>query len=144
MKSQLNGIIYAIALGLFLGVTCVFFMGIVAAIVVPIELYRWLDNNQLAYYIVNFVSQLFGFGIIAISIGMLLGRLSKRWILNSLVCYAACVFYLAIGSALIYKAEISNPFSGITYFDLPAMLVLPFCLLISTYLTAKKVSARNA
>jgi hypothetical protein len=139
VKAKYRGIIYSIAFGLCLGAIGMFLMSIVAAVAIPKEFVLWFDNNELAMYSINFVSQFLSFGVAAIAIGILLGRISKMWLLNSLVCYAACLFYLLRGTTLIYTTEIPNPFFGATYFDLPTILVLPFCLLISTFVTARKL-----
>lgn len=114
-------------------------MGYVAAIPIPKEFILWFDDYELAHYTINFISQFLAFGTIAIGVGIVIGRLSKRWLLNSLVCYAAFLFYLSVGVALVSKTEISNPFLGLTFFDLPTILLLPFCLLISTCVTARKL-----
>jgi hypothetical protein len=139
MFSQYKEIIYSILLGTVLGAVGVFLMGYVAAIYIPEQYILWFGNNQLALVTINFISQFLGFGIIAIATGFVLGRLSKRWFLNSLVCYLAFLLYLSVGTALVYGGEISPPYVGFTYYDFPSILLLPICLFLSTCLTSRKL-----
>lgn len=139
MPSQLKGIIYASGLGISLGAIGVFIMGYVAAIAIPAELILWFGNNTLASISINFVSQFLAFGVLAIIIGIILGRLSKKWLLNSTACYIGFIFYTTIGLALIYQTQISNPYAGFTsYLYIPSIILTPLCLIGSTWLTAKK------
>ncbi len=139
MENNFKVIIYSIGLGLCLGAIGVILMGYVAAIAIPVECILWFDSNEIANAIIYFISHFLAFGTLAIATGMILGRLSEMWILTSVVCYASFLFYLSIGTSLVYKTEISNPFAGFTYFDLPTILLLPLCLFVSTWIAAKKL-----
>lgn len=139
MLNQYKEIFYSMLLGTILGATGVFLMGYVAAIYIPEEFILWFRNNHLAHTLISFISQFLAFGIIAIVIGIILGRLSKKWFLNTLVCYLAFLIYLSVGTALVYGGEISNPFIGFSWYEMPSVLLLPACLLFSTYLSAKKL-----
>jgi hypothetical protein len=139
MVNQYKEIIYSALLGMALGALGVFLMGHIAAVAIPNEFFSWFENTELALFIINTISQFLAFGVIAIIIGTVLGRLSKRWFLNSLVCYLAFLLYLTVGTAMVYGGEISNPFSGFTFYNLPSLLLLPVCLLASTCLSARKL-----
>lgn len=138
MSNQVKGIIYSLVLGLALGVVGVYLMGYVAAIHVPVEWVLWFENQDLASRVITFVSQLLAFGIIAIIAGLILGRASDKWVLNSMLCYLAAMAYITIGTALIYKVEISNPYAGLGYLDIPTITLLPICLLISAWLSTRQ------
>ena len=139
MFSQYKEIIYSILLGTILGVVGVFLGGYVAAIYIPEEYILWFGNIRLAMTTINLISQFLAFGIIAIVIGVVLGRLSKKWFLNSLMCYLAFLLYLSVGTAFVYGGEISTPYSGFTYYDFLSVLLLPTCLFLSTCLTSRKL-----
>ena len=139
MLNQYKEIFYSALLGTIIGAVGVFLMGYVAAIYIPEEYILWFGNSQFAYSTINFISQFLAFGIISILTGTVLGRLSNKWFLNSLVCYLAFLFYLGVGTALVYGGEISNPFLGFTLYELPSVLLLPMCLLLSTCLSARKL-----
>jgi hypothetical protein len=132
-------IIYSALLGSALGSLGVFLMGSIAAVAIPKEFFSWFGNVDLALFVISTISQFLAFGVIGIMIGTILGRLSKRWFLNSLVCYLAFLLYLTVGTAMIYGGDVTNPFSGLTFHNLPSILLLPACLLASTFLSARKL-----
>lgn len=137
MPTRIKAVIYALALGVSLGSIGVLLMGYIAAIAIPAEWVLWFGNNDLAILSINFVSQLIAFGIITIVTGTVLGRISAKWLLNSALCYVGFLFYMSVGIALVYETEISNPYVGFGDLDLPAIIFLPLCLMVSTWLTAK-------
>jgi hypothetical protein len=139
MVNQYKGIIYSALLGVALGALGFFLLGYIAAVAIPKDFFSWFENTELALSIINTISQFLSFGIIAMITGTVLGRLSKRWFINSLVCYLAFLLYLTLGIVMIYGGEISNPFSGFTFYNLPSLLLLPACLLTSTFLSARKL-----
>jgi len=141
MVNQYKDIIYSALLGTALGILGVFLMGHIAALAIPRDFFLWFDNAELALSIINTISQFLAFGIIAIIIGTVLGRLSKRWFPNSVVCYSAFLLYLILGTALIDGGEIFNPFSGFTFYNLPSVLLLPACLMASTCLSARRYNS---
>ena len=139
MVNQYREITYSTVLGITLGVLGVFLMGYIAAFEIPKEFILWFQNTEIALLVINTFSQFLAFGVIAIVIGTVLGRLSKRWFLNSLICYLAFLLYLTVGTAMVYGGEVSNPFSGFTFYSLPSVLLLPVFLFISTYVSARKL-----
>lgn len=139
MENQYKEIIYSALLGMVLGALGVFLMGYIAAVAIPKEFFSWFENTESALLVINSISQFLAFGVIAIITGTVIGRLSKRWFLNSFVCYMAFLLYLIIGTAIIYGGEVSNPFSGFTFHSLPSVLLLPVCLLASSFLSARKL-----
>jgi len=139
MINQYKEILYPILLGTLLGAIGVFLMGYVAAIYIPEDFILWFGNNTVASIIISVVSQFAAFGILAILAGIILGRLSKKWFLNSIVCYIAFICYVSVGAAVVYGGGISSPFTSLSLHQLPAVLLLPTCLLLSTYLSAKKL-----
>lgn len=131
---------YAALIGIILGAIGVHVMGYVAAVVIPVDFLFWFENEALASAAISFVSQFLGFGILAILLGLIVGRLSRQWLLNSVICYAAFVFYLSVGSALVYGGGITNPFAGLQSSDFFSFLIVPVCLLLATSLASKKHS----
>ena len=139
MPRQYKEIIYSTLLGTLLGIVGVFLMGFITAIAIPEAFFESIENTQLLLAAINVVSQFFGFGVIAIAIGTIIGRLSKKWLLNSVVCYLAFLLYLSVGTALIYGGEISSPYVGFTSYDFLSILLVPACLLMATLLSARKL-----
>jgi hypothetical protein len=139
MANQYREIFCSALLGTAIGALGVFLMGYIAAVAIPKEFILWFGNNELALLVINTISQFLAFGVTALIAGSILGRLSKLWLLNSLVCYLAFLFYLTAGVSLVYGGEISNPFPDFTFYHLPSLLLLPACLFASTYLSAKKL-----
>jgi hypothetical protein len=133
-----RNIIYSFLLGILLGVLGELLMGYLAAVAIPREFILWFENTTLALAAISFVSQFFIFGTIATAIGVALGQLSGKWLLNSLACYFGFLFYSSVGIAFVYGGEISPLYSGIYYYDVPSILLLPTFLFLSTCITAKK------
>lgn len=142
MKFQLKEIAYSVLLGLLLGLIGAHITGYVAAIAISEELTTQL-NPEITVLIIGVITQFLGFGILAIFVGMILGRLPARWLLTSSFCYLGFILYLSVGSAFVYDTDIFNPYSGITQWPLaPSFIVLPMCLFIATYCSAKRKEQR--
>jgi hypothetical protein len=144
MKSNVGNAVYSGVLGLLLGVAGVHLNGYVAAVTIPEDFFTAF-NPEITVFIVNVITQFISFGLLAMIVGAILGRLSSRWLFTSTVCYIAFMLYLSVGVAFVYSTEISNPYSGgLSYWWLTASyLVLPICLFMATFL-AKKRQSRNA
>jgi len=128
VSKKFKEIFYSLALGLGMGAIGVFLIGYIAAVAIPKEFFSLFENTRIASLSIAVISQFLAFGVIAICVGLVLGRLSKRWLLNSTVCYLAFLFYLGFGVALVYQVEISNPYSVLSYLDIPMIILVPLCL----------------
>lgn len=88
---------------------------------------------------IGVIEQFFAFGILALIAGYFLGKVTRStWLTNSIICYLSVLLYVSVGHALIYDTSITNPFAGVSSLYFIPMLVLPFGLLISTYVASTK------
>ncbi len=139
MLNQNKGILASFLAGVFLAAIGAHLMGYVAAIHIPENWISSSGDNALASRVISFVSQFIAYGIFALVVGAILGRFFKNWLLNSLVCYLGSIFYLTVGIAVVYKTEITSPYFLQSYQDIPSILILPICIIFSTWFTAKKL-----
>ena len=100
--NQYKEVLYPVLLGTLVGAIGLVLMGYVAAIYIPENFILWIGNNTVASIVTSIISQFIAYGILAILAGAILGQLSKRWLLNSVVCYLALIFYLSVGLSLIH------------------------------------------
>jgi hypothetical protein len=129
----------SIILGILLGAVGAHVTGYIAAIAIS-EKYLTILSPEITNLITALITQFLGFGLLAIIAGKILGRISHRWLLTTGLCYAGYIFYLSIGTAFVYNTEISNPYIGLSYWWLwPSFFVLPVCLILSNFLTRKKL-----
>jgi hypothetical protein len=138
MKYNVGDIVYSGALGLLLGIAGVYLNGHVAAVAIPKELLT-VFSPEISVFIVSVITQFISFGLLAIIVGLILGRLSSRWLSTSTVCYIVFLLYLFVGVELVYDTEILNPYLGsLSYWWLASSyLVLPSCLFTSTLLAKR-------
>jgi hypothetical protein len=96
-------------------------------------------SPEISVFIVSVITQFISFGLLAIIVGLILGRLSSRWLSTSTVCYIVFLLYLFVGVELVYDTEILNPYLGsLSYWWLASSyLVLPSCLFTSTLLAKR-------
>jgi|TARA_B110000285_G_C14712322_1_gene418363 hypothetical protein len=139
MKFNVGDIVYSVVLGILLGVAGVHLSGYVAAVAIPKDLLT-VFSPEISVFIFSVLTQFISFGLLAIIVGIILGRRSSRWLYTSIVCYIAFILYLSVGVALVYDTEISNPYwGGLSYWWLAASyLVLPICLFMPTFLVQKR------
>lgn len=121
-------------------------MGYIAAIAIPEEYFLWFEENliiELGTVILWMAEQFFAYGILALVAGYILGKVTQsNWLTTSVICYFSVLFYFSIGSTLVYGGSISNPFENVfSLYFLPS-LVLPTCLILSTYIAYKRYSER--
>lgn len=134
------------ALGLITGLVGVYVMGNLAAIAIPEPVFEWLKVNlsvAIGMVVLDIVFQFLAFGILGILSGWLIGGLKNTdWRINTLVYYFFYLFYLTIGVALLYKAQIQAP-ASLTYLKqtlgLP-LLILPLCVVLAGYFSAKRTT----
>ncbi|MEW6997426.1 hypothetical protein AADZ86_06965 [Colwelliaceae bacterium BS250] len=140
--NQQKAIIISILSGLILGCIGVHLMGFVAAVAIPEEYFLWFKENlfvEMGMVLLGIVGQFFGFGILALITGYILGKVTRsNWLKNSAICYLAVLFYFSVGSAMVHGGPISNPFSGVSLLSFIPMFVLPVCLISSTYLASTR------
>ena len=140
--NQKKTLLISILSGLMIGFIGVYLIGYLAAIAIPKAYFLWFKENfsaELGMIIIGVVEQFLAFGILALIAGYFLGKVNRAtWLTNSITCYLSVLFYLSVGYSLIYDTSITNPFSGVSSLYFIPMLVLPFCLLISTYVASTK------
>jgi hypothetical protein len=139
MKFNVGNAVYSGVLGLLLGVAGLHLNGYVAAVAIP-DAFLTVFSPDTTALIMRVMTQFISFGLLAMIVGAILGRLSSRWLFTSTVCYIAFILYLSVGAAFVYSTEISNPYSGgLSYWWLTASyLVLPICLFLGTFLAKKR------
>jgi hypothetical protein len=136
--NQSKAIPISILSGLIIGLIGVHLMGYLAAIAIPKEYFLWFEENlfiELGIIILTITEHFLGFGILALITGYILGRLTlSNWLINSLVCYFSVLLYGTVGVAIVYGGPITNPFAGVSMLYSLSLLVLPVCLIASTYM----------
>lgn len=144
--NQSKAIPISILSGLILGLIGVHLMGYVAAIAIPKEYFLWFKENllvELGMVILGIVEQFFGFGLLALITGYLLGKVTlSNWLVNSIICYFSVLLYFSVGSAFVYGGSISNPFAGVSILYLLPSLVLPACLIAATYVASTRYNKK--
>ena len=144
--NQSKAIPISILSGLILGLIGVHLMGYVAAIAIPKEYFLWFKENlfiELGMVILGVVEQFFGFGILALITGYILGKVTlSNWLANSIICYISVLLYFSVGSALVYGGSISNPFAGVSSLYFLPSLVLPACLMATTYMASTRYNKK--
>lgn len=128
--------------GLMLGLIGEYLMGFASAIAIPTEYFLWFKENifaDLGLIILSIAQNFMVFGLLALITGYLLSKLTPtHWLTNSIICYLSVLLYFSVGSALVYGGAISNPFAGLSNLYFLPTLVLPACLLASTYMASTK------
>lgn len=142
--STTKAILTSIILGIIIGLVGMYLMGYIAAIAIPKEYFLWFEENLIIEFgtvILLVLEQFFAYGILALGTGYILGKVTQsNWLANSVICYLSVLFYFSIGSSLVYGGSISNPFENVfSLYFLPS-LVLPTCLMLSTYIAYKRYS----
>ena len=144
--NQSKAIPISILSGLILGLIGVHLMGYVAAIAIPKEYFLWFKENlfiELGMVILGVVEQFFGFVILALITGYILGKVTlSNWLANSIICYISVLLYFSVGSALVYGGSISNPFAGVSSLYFLPSLVLPACLMATTYMASTRYNKK--
>ncbi|WP_057831439.1 hypothetical protein [Colwellia sp. TT2012] len=144
--NQSKAIPISILSGLILGLIGVHLMGYVAAIAIPKEYFMWFKENlfvELGMVILGIVEQFFGFGLLALITGYVLGKVTlSNWLVNSIICYLSVLFYFSVGSAFVYGGSISNPFAGVSILYFLPSLVLPACLIAATYIASTRYNKK--
>jgi hypothetical protein len=136
----LNQIVFPSALGVGLAVLGIYAMGYVAAIAVPEAFFLWFENQKLSLFVITFISQFLAFGLLALFVGSIIGRVSKRWLLSCLVGYTTFLLTVSFGVAQFYGEPVMLPFAGATlggYFWLESLIV-PCCLMLTARLFASR------
>jgi hypothetical protein len=144
--NQSKAIPISILSGLILGFIGVHLMGYVAAIAIPKEYFLWFKENlfiELGMIALGIIEQFFGFGILALITGYILGKVTmSNWLANSIICYFSVLLYFSVGAVLVYGGSISNPFAGISSLYLIPSLVLPACLIVATYMASTRYNKK--
>lgn len=139
--NQSKAIPISILSGLILGLIGVHLTGYVAAIAIPEEYFLWFEENlfvELGLVILAIVEQFFGFGILALITGYVLGKITlSNWVANSVVCYFSVLIYFSVGSAMVYGGSVTNPFEGFAALHFFPTLVLPICLMTAAYIASR-------
>ena len=123
--------------GLVLGIVGPQLIGVLAAVPVPMSFFNGFDNPRLAVAVIDTVSALLAFGLLAASIGYALGLYFKRWFVGCTVCYVSFLTTLSLSTSPSAQSILVAPYPLVDFYTLPSILMVPTLMFIAGFFAAQ-------